>query len=129
MKKLMSAALLLAVILTACGEAASAPVSAGGTAAAPDAAAETAAETAEEAKAYIPDSLPDADLGGYKFRIGTSEFGGKNLNEYVIFDDMAELLMEQEDNYVHIDPRHGVTQKDIDKAREIFTTGIWGKQD
>ena len=49
--------------------------------------------------------------------------------EYVIFDDMAELLMEQEDNYVHIDPRHGVTQKDIDKAREIFTTGIWGKQD
>ena len=89
MKKLLSAALLLAVMLTACGEAASAPVSAGGTAAAPDAAAETAAETAEEAKAYIPDSLPDADLGGYKFRIGTSEFGGKNLNEYVIFDELT----------------------------------------
>lgn len=44
--------------------------------------------------------------------------------EYVIFDDNPEMLMEQEWNYVHINPQHGVTQEDIDKARQIFTTGV-----
>lgn len=44
--------------------------------------------------------------------------------EYVIFDDEKELLMEQEDNFVWIDPKHGVEQKHIDKARAILADGV-----
>lgn len=43
--------------------------------------------------------------------------------EYVIFDDTRAFLMEQEDNFVWIDKRHGLTQEHIDKAREILTWG------
>ena len=41
--------------------------------------------------------------------------------EYVIFDDDKDFLMSQEENFVWIDRMHGVTQSDIDKAREILT--------
>lgn len=40
---------------------------------------------------------------------------------YVIFDDDKDMLMEQKENFVWIDSRHGVTQKHIDKARKILT--------
>ncbi len=43
--------------------------------------------------------------------------------EYVILDDTKELLMEQEDNFVWVDPEHGLTQENIDNAREILTWG------
>ena len=46
--------------------------------------------------------------------------------EYVIFDDRADMLMEQEYNFVWVDEEHGLTQEHIDKAREIFT---WGTTD
>lgn len=45
--------------------------------------------------------------------------------EYVIFDDIKEMLMEQESNFIWIDPRHGVTQEHIDKARKIFGGVTW----
>ena len=77
MKKLISIAILLTMLLASCGEAAQTPAGTADSAGTDAALAETEAETEDT---YIHDSLPDADLGGYNFRIGTSEFGGKHLN-------------------------------------------------
>ena len=41
--------------------------------------------------------------------------------EYVIFDDIKEMLMEQEENFVWVDSRHGLKQEHIFKARSIFS--------
>lgn len=40
--------------------------------------------------------------------------------EYVIFDDDADMLLGQKDNFVHINRQTGVTQEDIDKAKKIL---------
>lgn len=45
--------------------------------------------------------------------------------EYVIFDDMKDMLMEQEDNFIWVDSRHGLTQEHINKARAIFGGAKW----
>lgn len=40
--------------------------------------------------------------------------------EYVILDDDKDMLMEQEENFVWVDGRHGLKQEHIDKIRKIF---------
>ena len=40
--------------------------------------------------------------------------------KYVIFDDDKDMLMEQSDNFIWVDSRHGLTQEHINKARVIF---------
>jgi len=40
--------------------------------------------------------------------------------EYVIFDDIKNMLMEQERNFIWVDPKHGLTQEHINKARKIL---------
>lgn len=40
--------------------------------------------------------------------------------EYVIFDDVPNMLMSQAENFVYVDKAHGLTQAHIDKARDIF---------
>ncbi len=45
--------------------------------------------------------------------------------EYVILDDIKEMLMEQEDNFIWVDPKHGLKQKHIDEARDIFGGAKW----
>lgn len=40
---------------------------------------------------------------------------------YVIFDDDTDFLMEQKDNFIHIDSQYGITKDDIEKARKIFS--------
>lgn len=44
---------------------------------------------------------------------------------YVIFDDDKDMLMEQEDNFIWVDSRHGLTQEHINKARAIFGGAKW----
>ena len=39
---------------------------------------------------------------------------------YVIFDDDTDFLLEQEDNFIHVDAQHGITKKHIRQARKIF---------
>lgn len=41
--------------------------------------------------------------------------------EYVIFDDDADMLLGQTDNFIRVNPMTGLTQADIDKARKILT--------
>ena len=93
MNKLISIAILLTMLLASCGEAAQTPAGTADSAGTDAALAETEAETEDT---YIHDSLPDADLGGYNFRIGTSEFGGKHLNEYVIFEELTGNPVDDE---------------------------------
>jgi hypothetical protein len=40
--------------------------------------------------------------------------------EYVILDDDTDFLLGQAGNFVHVDRRTGITQKDVDKARAIL---------
>lgn len=40
--------------------------------------------------------------------------------EYVIFDDDANMLLGQKDNFVHINRMHGITESDIEKAKNIL---------
>lgn len=40
--------------------------------------------------------------------------------EFVIFDDDADFLLGQVNNFVRVDPRVGITQEDVDKARYIL---------
>ena len=49
--------------------------------------------------------------------------------EYVIFDDDKDMLMEQADNFVWVDRRHGLKQAHIDKARSILGGGATWKTD
>lgn len=39
---------------------------------------------------------------------------------YVILDDDADMLLCQSDNFIHINPRTGLTMEDVDKAVEIL---------
>ena len=43
--------------------------------------------------------------------------------EYVIFDDVQNMLMSQAENFVYVDKAHGLTQEHIDKARVILSGG------
>ncbi len=45
---------------------------------------------------------------------------GHNDYTYVIFDDDKDMLLEQKNNFVWIDGRHGITQDHIDKAKAIL---------
>ena len=52
-----------------------------------------------------------------------SRYRGKWGNEdyeYVILDDDADMLLEQADNFIQIDRWVGITQADIDKAKQIL---------
>ena len=52
-----------------------------------------------------------------------TKFGSKYYQkdyEYVIFDDDADMLMGQKDNFVQTDRYKGLTQEDIDKAISIL---------
>ena len=49
--------------------------------------------------------------------------------EYVIFDDDKDMLMEQADNFVWVDRRHGLKQAHIDKVRSILGGGATWKTD
>ena len=61
----------------------------------------------------------------------TQTFGGMGTSfgrsynsddyEYVIFDDDADMLLGQADNFIRTDRMTGVTQADIDKAVKILT--------
>lgn len=39
---------------------------------------------------------------------------------YVIFDDNADMLLDQVRHFVHVNPNNGLTQEDIDKAKKIL---------
>lgn len=45
---------------------------------------------------------------------------GKDLTHYVILDDMDDILQEQEDHFVWIDPEVGITKDDALKAIAIL---------
>ena len=44
--------------------------------------------------------------------------------EYVIFDDDADMLMGQQDNFIRTDRYKGLTQADIDKAIKILNREV-----
>lgn len=44
--------------------------------------------------------------------------------EYVIFDDDADMLLGQKDNFIQTDRMTGVTQADIDKAIKILNREV-----
>ena len=39
---------------------------------------------------------------------------------YVIFDDDADMLLGQLNHFIHVNPETGLTQADIDRAKEIL---------
>lgn len=39
---------------------------------------------------------------------------------YVIFDDYNDMLFQQQNHFIHVDSRVGLTQADIDKAKKIL---------
>lgn len=41
--------------------------------------------------------------------------------EFVIFDDDADMLLGQKDNFIQTDEELGITDEDIEKARKILT--------
>ena len=45
---------------------------------------------------------------------GTDDF------EYCIVDDDTDMLLSQKDNFVHINERYGITEKDIHKIKKIL---------
>lgn len=66
---------------------------------------------------------------GYNEEIGTpyyrEHFHGDDVDyEYVIFDDDADMLLGQVDNFIRIDRKTGITQADIDKAIKILNRGV-----
>ena len=42
------------------------------------------------------------------------------MNEYVILDDDADILMCQKDNYININRKTGITKEDIEKIINIL---------
>jgi hypothetical protein len=40
--------------------------------------------------------------------------------EYCIVDDDTDMLLSQKDNFVHINERYGITEKDINKIKKIL---------
>lgn len=62
--------------------------------------------------------LHDA-FGSYGTKYG-SKYYQKDY-EYVIFDDDADMLLGQLDNFIRTDRNTGLTQEDIDKAIKILT--------
>ena len=61
-------------------------------------------------------------FGSYGTKYG-SKYYQKDY-EYVIFDDDADMLLGQKDNFVQIDRKTGLTQADIDKAVKILKREI-----
>ena len=47
---------------------------------------------------------------------------GKKVSRYVILDDEQEMLPEQRDNFVHINPVIGISEEDATKAIKILNT-------
>jgi phage terminase large subunit-like protein len=47
---------------------------------------------------------------------------GKEVSHYVIFDDMDDILPEQEEHFVWTDPNEGITEWDATKAIAILST-------
>lgn len=39
---------------------------------------------------------------------------------YVIFDDNADMLLDQVRHFIHVNPNTGLTQEDIDKAKKML---------
>ena len=58
-------------------------------------------------------------FGSYGTKYG-SKYYQKDY-EYVIFDDDEDMLLGQTDNFIHVNRNTGITQEDIDKARNILT--------
>ena len=42
------------------------------------------------------------------------------MQRYVILDDLKDVLPEQEDHFIRIDPIVGITEKDAERAIEIL---------
>lgn len=45
---------------------------------------------------------------------------GKNISNYVILDDEANMLSEQQDHYVQINPITGISEEDAKRAIQIL---------
>ncbi len=39
---------------------------------------------------------------------------------YVIFDDDNDMLFQQQEHFIHVDSSVGLTQENIDKAKQIL---------
>lgn len=46
-----------------------------------------------------------------------------DFKSYVILDDDSDMLLQQKDNFIHIDRRVGLTEKDVERAIEILNCG------
>lgn len=46
-----------------------------------------------------------------------------NFKSYVILDDDSGMLLSQKDNFIHVDRRVGLTEKDVERAIEILNCG------
>ena len=57
----------------------------------------------------------DFEKGEFRL-VKESKFG----ISYVIFDDNADMLMDQKNHFIHINPHTGITQEDINKAKQIL---------
>lgn len=49
---------------------------------------------------------------------------GKDFN-YVILDDDCDMLLEQANNFVHINREIGLTEEDVNKAIQILNERVW----
>nr|MCR5264325.1 hypothetical protein [Clostridiales bacterium] len=66
---ILAAILAAACVFTACGEASESPSAPSATASPAETAAETEPPSELELRAQISDDLPEADFGGYEFRV------------------------------------------------------------
>lgn len=54
---------------------------------------------------------------------GYTKYGpgyGNDKFAYVIFDDDMDMLLGQKDNFIRVNSITGLTQGDVDKAKEIL---------
>ncbi len=80
--------------------------------------------------------LLNADLSNMDFHHGRGEeikgwllLHGKEVSHYVIFDDIDDVLPEQEAHLIQTDPEVGISEKDTDVAIFILNKLKYDKQD
>ena len=50
----------------------------------------------------------------------TKQIDSTVVVSYVIFDDSADMLMDQKNHFIKVNPQTGLTQRDITKAKKIL---------
>lgn len=71
------------------------------------------------ARWFIDNIYKEPPLPIFKNDDGWYHFNNQ-IFQYVIFDDWNDMLMQQFENFIHVNSKKGLEQKHIDKAKKIL---------